>query len=139
MTTATATPGGGSPTATQLPTNTPSLTATPIPATPTAVATVAAAPAAPSGLTASGLTTGSSTRQINLAWSDNSANEDGFKIERSTDGTAFSQIATVGVSTKAYVDTSGLSAHQWYYYRVRAHNSAGDSAYSNTARARMQK
>lgn len=87
-------------------------------------------PSAPSGLTA---TTASST-QINLAWTDNANNEDGFKVERSTDGTNFTQIATVGAGVTSYAST-GLAASTTYYYRVRAYNAGGDSAYSNLASA----
>jgi hypothetical protein len=56
-------------------------------------ATPPAPPTPPTGLTA----TAASASQINLAWTDNSANEDGFKIERCTDAdrTTFSQIAAV--------------------------------------------
>jgi len=52
---------------------------------------VADLPAVPSGLTA----TTASTLHINLAWTNNASNEDGFKVERSTDGTNFTQIAQV--------------------------------------------
>lgn len=88
------------------------------------------APTAPTNLSA----TAASSSQIDLAWTDNSSNEDGFKIERSTDGTNFSQIATVGSNTVSYSST-GLSANTTYYYRVRAYNTGGDSNYSNTASA----
>jgi len=88
-------------------------------------------PNVPSGLTASVI----SSSQINLAWTDNSINETGFKIERKTgvDGT-YSQIAAVLADVTAYSDT-GLSAGITYYYRVRAYNGIGDSAYSNEANA----
>ncbi len=79
-----------------------------------------------------------SSSQINLSWTDNSSNESGFKIERSTSATSgFSQIATVGANATSY-SNSGLSASTTYYYRVRAYNSAGDSGYSNTASATTQ-
>src|ERR1043165_2284473 len=42
-------------------------------------------PAAPTNLTA----TTFSTSQINLSWTDNANNENGFKVEQSTDGTTF--------------------------------------------------
>jgi fibronectin type 3 domain-containing protein len=68
-----------------------------------------------------------------LSWTDNSNNETEFKIERSTDaGVTFTEIATVGANVTTYADT-GLTQLTTYSYRVRASNSAGDSAYSNTA------
>ena len=53
--------------------------------------TAVAPPAAPTGLSAA-----AGVNQIALAWADNSANEDGFRVERSTDGVTFSPLATVG-------------------------------------------
>jgi hypothetical protein len=100
----------------------------------TVTITVAAAtstPVAPSGLTATAV----SKTQIDLTWSDNSFNEDGFKIERSTNGTSWTQIATVGPNVGNYSST-GLSANKTYYYRVRAYNVLGNSGYSNTASAK---
>src|SRR5207244_1395396 len=85
--------------------------------------------AAPSNLTATAI----STSQINLAWTDNSSTEDGFKIEQSTDNVSFTQIATVGANVTTY-SNSGLNASTTYYYRVRATSTlSGDSDYSNTA------
>jgi subtilisin family serine protease len=90
------------------------------------------APAAPSGLSANPV----SQTQINLAWTDNAGNEDGFKIERCQGaGCAnFGQIATVGANVTTYNNT-GLSSGTTYSYRVRANNAGGDSDYSNTATA----
>jgi hypothetical protein len=71
---------------------------------------------------------------INLAWTDNSSNETGFKIERCQGAgcTNFAEIAQVGANTTTYVDT-GLLPLVTYTYRVRAFNSGGNSGYSNTA------
>jgi hypothetical protein len=71
-----------------------------------------------------------SAGQLQLAWTDNSNNEDGFRIERKT-GTSgtFSQIASVGVNVTSYTDTS-LTDGATYCYRLRAFNLAGNSAYS---------
>lgn len=95
-------------------------------------------PAAPTGLTATPI----SSSRIDLAWTDNSTNEDGFKIERCTGAAAFcdtnpanfAQIAQVGANVTTYSDT-GLAASTTYSYRVRAFNSGGNSGYSNTADA----
>jgi hypothetical protein len=96
-------------------------------------ASVSPPPAAPSNLAASAI----SSTQINLSWTDNSSNETGFLIERSTDGTNFTQIATAGVNATSYLDT-GLSASTTYYYRVRASGSGGNSGYSNVVSATTQ-
>ena len=91
----------------------------------------AAAPGAPSNLTASAI----STSRIDLRWSDGASNEAGFRIERSSDGITFTEIDTVGPDTTTYSNT-GLRSNRTYYYRVRAFNSGGNSAYSNVANAR---
>jgi acid phosphatase type 7 len=85
---------------------------------------------APSGLTAVAV----AKTRINLAWTDNSTNETGFKIERSTNGTSFTQIATVAANVQSYAST-GLKGARKYYYRVRAYNGTVNSAYSNVADA----
>jgi len=88
------------------------------------------APNPPSGLTATAI----SSVQIDLAWTDNSTDEDGFRIERSEDGTTFVQIATVATDVTTYSD-AGLQPVTTYWYRVRAYNNNGNSAYSNVASA----
>jgi hypothetical protein len=95
--------------------------------TPTGTPTV---PATPSGLAAAP----ASSTQINLTWSDNSSNETGFRIERSTDGINFTFVTNVGVNATSYANT-GLTASTKYYYRVQALGSAGNSGYSNVANA----
>jgi hypothetical protein len=87
-------------------------------------------PAAPSGLKAAA----ASKTQINLTWSDNSSDESGFKVERSTDGVTFTQLAAVGAGVKSYAST-GLTGGKKYYYRVRAYNANGNSAYATIASA----
>jgi hypothetical protein len=88
-------------------------------------------PVAPSAL----LATAVSSSQVNLAWQDNSNNENGFKIDRSTDGVNFVTVAQVGANVTTYSDVSGLAAATTYFYRVRATGSGGDSANTNVASA----
>lgn len=89
-------------------------------------------PLSPTTLVANSL----SENQISLGWQDNSTNEIGFKIDRKTDSTSFTLIATLSADKVLYVD-SNLQANTTYYYRVYAYNSAGNSTtYSNIASAK---
>ncbi len=103
--------------------------------TSTAVNITVTVPAAPSNLTATSAQTSGLKKSVAwLKWADNSSDEAGFKIERSTSAAGvFVQIATVGANATAYTDSTVVSRNT-YYYRVRAYNSNGaNSAYSNTA------
>jgi hypothetical protein len=80
--------------------------------------------------------------ELQLAWTDNSNNEVGFKIERKTGTTGtFTEIATPGPNVISYTDTN-LTDGATYCYRLRAFNSAGNSAYTPegcaTARSTVQ-
>ncbi|MBI1762620.1 MAG: fibronectin type III domain-containing protein [Acidobacteria bacterium] len=98
--------------------------------TASVVITVTALPSAPSSLTATAV----SNSQINLTWVDNANNETGFQLERSTDNTTWAALGSVAANIQAYSDT-GLSASTTYYYRARAFNGSGNSAYSNAVNA----
>ena len=69
---------------------------------------------------------------LKLAWTDRAGNESGFAVERRTESEGYVQVATVGPNATSYTD-GGLARRTTYTYRVRAHNAAGDSAYSNEA------
>jgi Concanavalin A-like lectin/glucanases superfamily len=87
-------------------------------------------PDAPSNLVAAAL----GPNQVQLNWVDNSDNESGFKIERSTDNSSFTQIALAGTGSNSYVDSTA-SASTTYFYRIRATNVIGDSDYTTSAMA----
>jgi hypothetical protein len=84
-------------------------------------------PVAPGNLTATAV----SSSRINLSWADNSNNETGFMIERCA---ATCSYTSIGSNVTSYSDT-GLTENTTYTYRVKATNSGGDSAYSNSATA----
>jgi hypothetical protein len=82
------------------------------------------APIAPSNLIA----TSNGSSSIRLAWSDNSANETGFKIERKVGAAGtYANVTTTGANAASFTD-SGLTAGTVYFYRVSAVNGVGSSA-----------
>ncbi len=85
----------------------------------TPVSSATTLPAAPSGLSAVAI----SSSSIRFSWVDNANNETGFVVYRWT-GSAWVQIATVGVNVTSYTDT-GLQPSTHYDYWVCAQNSAG--------------
>jgi hypothetical protein len=69
---------------------------------------------------------------VQLNWSDNSNNEDGFIIERESLGPlAFIIVDTVSANTTSYTDTT--VTYLTYVYRLTAFNAFGQSAYTDTA------
>jgi thermitase len=94
--------------------------------------TVPPPPEAAANLSASGV----SSSQINLTWTDQSANETGFRVERCTGAscTAFTQIASLSANTTSYQNT-GLTANTTYRYRAIAFNAGGSSNPSGIAAA----
>jgi probable HAF family extracellular repeat protein len=91
-----------------------------------------ALPAAPSGLSAAA----ASSTQINLKWTDNASNETAQLLERCAGAgcSNFAQIASLGANITTYTDNS-VTAATAYSYRIQAHGTTGDSAYSNTVSA----
>jgi len=98
------------------------------------VGAVQGTPTSPTNLTA----TLQSGPQVSLTWTDNATNETGFLVERCAGAgcTDFAQIAVVGprnnTGSVTYVDTTVTFGND-FLYRVRAANSGGQSAFSNTA------
>jgi len=70
---------------------------------------------------------------INVTWSDNSAYEDGFKIELELDGGGWNLVHTTGANEQSWADTSQpTEANEKYQYRVRAYKGSLYSGYSTS-------
>jgi ELWxxDGT repeat protein len=88
------------------------------------------APATPTNVTASAL----SSRSIRVSWSESSQDVTGFVLERSRQGGAFTEIATLPATASSY-DDSALDPGTTYTYHVRAYNTTGSSPFSADASA----
>ena len=78
-----------------------------------------------------------SQTRIDVSWQDNSDNETGFEVHRSTTGSsgAFALLASTGAGVTSYRD-AGLMTATTYCYKARAFrrvNKTSYSAFSNTA------
>ena len=71
--------------------------------------------------------------QINLTWTTNSTDEDGYEVDRFNPATgSYAPVAFLPPGSNSYMDT-GLVQGTSYQYQVRATNFVSDSAWSNTA------
>lgn len=71
-----------------------------------------------------------SVGQIDLTWNDSSTNETGFRIERKTDSTEYSEIATTTQDVANFSDKN-VQINTTYSYRVYSYNQAGKSNQSS--------
>jgi hypothetical protein len=104
---------------------------TPAPTPPPPTATI---PLAPSNLVATAMT----STKIALSWADNSSDESGFYVYRSTDGITWNLVSTLAANTTTWTST-GLAKGARYYYKVTAFNAAGESAATNISSATTPK
>jgi subtilisin family serine protease len=81
---------------------------------------------APTNLTAKSM----SSTEVSLSWEDKATGEDGYKVERSSGGGVFTEIATLPAGTSSYEDSS-VTGGSSYAYRVKAYNNIASSFYSN--------
>lgn len=87
-------------------------------------------PAAPSSLTYSNLT----ATTVKLSWVDNANNETWFDLQESVNGGAWTTISNASnlPANYTYANITDLLPDTNHSYRIRAVNSAGSSAFSNT-------
>lgn len=91
------------------------------------VGVIANRPEPPSELVATAL-----TDKINLLWTDNSDNENGFYIERAVNGGNFVRIDSTSANVTSYSDVDVFPGDV-YVYRVFAYNDSGISTSTLTA------
>lgn len=66
--------------------------------------------------------------EINLTWTD-STDETSYEIDYGSDGVTFFALSTPAANATSY-SHGGLTAGTQVYYRIRAVNSGGNSAYA---------
>ncbi|WP_281299167.1 LamG-like jellyroll fold domain-containing protein [Flavobacterium limnophilum] len=69
---------------------------------------------------------------LTINWIDSATNETNYVLERSTDGTNFTAIATLGANVTSYNETA-LTPNTLYYYQVKAINATASSVYNSAS------
>jgi hypothetical protein len=88
-------------------------------------------PVAPTGLQVDSTTLDS----VTLSWTDNATNETGFRVESGpTSLGPFTAVATPGQDEETYTQSTLISG-RYYFYRVCACNTDGDSPFSDVVLA----
>ncbi len=73
-----------------------------------------------------------SATRLKITWRDNSINETGFELYRSTStDDDFQLVGTTSTDVTTYTD-SGLKTETTYFYKIRATNTGGNSQFSST-------
>jgi hypothetical protein len=72
------------------------------------------------------------SNQVQLAWQEDADNEMAFVVERSPNGASWEVIGTASANSPNYLDAT-IVPDRVYFYRVRATNASGASAWSNLA------
>jgi hypothetical protein len=101
----------------------------------TATASLPPGPAAPSNFFGTTqVTGGGTTARVNMIWIDNSNNESRFVVQRATDAAFTTNVVNFnrGANSTAFNNT-GLPRGTTFYYRIRAENQYGVSAWLNLA------
>lgn len=89
------------------------------------------APNAPSSLTASNI----ASTSVNLTWTDNATNEEGFNIYTSTDGVNYDLVNTIYTPNLTSTTVSNLASSTQYWFKVTAFNFGGGEGAGATTTA----
>ncbi|MFA6105361.1 MAG: fibronectin type III domain-containing protein [Patescibacteria group bacterium] len=92
--------------------------------------TTLGSPIAPTNITTSSI----AATSVVVGWSDNSNNETGFVVEKSTNGTSFTSVSTTAAGVSS-VTASSLTPNTAYWFRVAAINVYGDSSFVTTSQS----
>ena len=92
------------------------------------ITTLPQLPEAPTGLSAEQL----SSSEVLLSWTDNSALEQGFIVERATDQSSFEEVGRVEADIQVFLDQN-VETQSTFTYRVSSFNRTGSSDPSNEA------
>jgi hypothetical protein len=74
---------------------------------------------------------------INIKWSDQSNNEDGFAIERKIDGGSYSSLTNTAANTTNYLDSTTSSGHT-YQYRIAPYTGSNYNIWCETPLLNLQ-
>jgi hypothetical protein len=91
---------------------------------------IVSVPTDPSNVQATAVRQGNNER-VTVTWTDNASNESGFEIQRATNATFTSGLVTSSVGPNVTTFTTGNIPRINYYFRVRAVNALGPSAWVN--------
>ncbi len=93
--------------------------------------TVSAVPAAPTNFTVSVVKANGNNYTATLRWTDTATNETGFTIQRATNSTFTTGLSSSTAAANATTLTQTVTRNTTYYYRIRANNTGGSSAWTN--------
>jgi hypothetical protein len=69
--------------------------------------------------------------RVTLNWTDNSNNETSFTIQRASNATFTAGLASTQVGANVTTWSQNAPRNQTYYFRTRANNASGSSAWVN--------